>query len=153
MNHVFIDNHCHSSSVICPRLENVYKVLFSNEGGKTKYLEKNEHIMSIRTIISEISHSTSLRSMKKSEAIVAVFEVLRGHIVDGMTIRDVISILTSSLALVFDPLVYTNEYIETFVSKCIRRGLLVQVTKKEKGSRIHGGVAVKSMYRMVAPTR
>jgi hypothetical protein len=102
--------------------------------------------MSIRTAISEISHSTSLRSLKKSEAITAVFEVLRRHILAGMTIRDVISILTASLALFSDPLVYTNEYIEMFVAKCIRRGLMVQVTKKEKGSRI------KSVYRMVAPT-
>ena len=102
--------------------------------------------MSIRTAISEISHSTSLRSLKKSEAIAAVFEVLRRHILAGVTIRDVISILSASLALVFDPLVYTNEYIEMFVAKCIHRGLMVQVTKKDKRSRI------KSMYRMVAPT-
>ena len=108
--------------------------------------------MSARTAISEISHSTSLRSMKKSEAIATVFDVLRRHIVAGMTIRDVISILTTSLALVFDPLMYTNEYIEMFVAKCIRRGLLVQVTTKEKGSRIHGKRTVKSMYRMSAPT-
>lgn len=108
--------------------------------------------MSVRTAISEISHSTSLRSLKKSEAIAAVFEVLRRHIVEGMTIRDVISILTASLAIFSNPLVFTNEYIETFVAKCIRRGLLVQVARKEKGSRIHGGSTVKSIYRMVAPT-
>jgi hypothetical protein len=87
-----------------------------------------------------------LRSLKKSEAIAAVFEVLRRNIVAGMTIRDIISILTSSLALFSDPLVYTNEYIEMFVAKCIRHGLMVQVSKKEKGTRI------KSVYRMVAPT-
>jgi hypothetical protein len=63
-----------------------------------------------------------------------------------MTIRDIIGILTASLALFSDPLVYTNEYIEMFVSKCIRHGLVVQVSKKEKGTRI------KNMYRMVAPT-
>lgn len=102
--------------------------------------------MSIRTAISEISRSSSIRSLKKSEAIAAVFEVLRRHIVTGMTIRDVISILSASIALVFDPLVYTNEYIEMFVAKCIRRGLMVQVAKKERGTRI------KNVYKMVAPT-
>ena len=128
------------------------KCYFSNEGAKTNHCNKNKRSMSIRTAISEISHSSSIRSLKKSEAIAAVFEVLRRHLAAGMTLRDVISILAASLALVFDPLVYTNEYIETFVAKCIRRGLLVQVSKKEKGSRIHGGCTVKSMYKMVAPT-
>lgn len=122
------------------------KCYFSNDGAKTNKCNKNKHAMSIRTAISEISHSTSLRSLKKSEAIAAVFEVLRRHILAGVTIRDVISILTASLAIFSDPLVYTNEYIEMFVTKCIHRGLMVQVTKKDKRSRI------KSMYRMVAPT-
>lgn len=103
--------------------------------------------MFIRTVTFEISHNASLRSLKKSEAIAAVFEVLRMHILTGMTIRDVIRILGESLSIFSDPLVYTNEYIEMFVAKCIRHGLLVKITKKEKGSR-----TVKSMYKMVAPT-
>lgn len=105
--------------------------------------------MTLRTALSEISHSSYITSMKKTETIAAVFDVLRAHITTGMTIRDIISTIAQSLSLISGPLEYTNEYIEIFVAKCIRRGLLVKTERKIKGSFANGARAGRNVYVMV----